>query len=109
MGYADGLSFLLSNRGSVIVRDTLAPIVGRITMDTTLVDLTDVPGVTFGDEVILIGEGNSVSITAEGIAETIGTIPYEVLCNISKRVPRVTVGMPLPVAGDKIEARSLAG
>ena len=94
VGYADGLSFLLSNRGSVIVRDTLAPIVGRITMDTTLVDVTDIPGVSFGDEVMLIGEGSSVSITAEGIAETIGTIPYEVLCNISKRVPRVTVGPP---------------
>ena len=91
VGYADGLSFLLSNRGSVIVRDRIAPIVGRITMDTTLVDVTDVPGVSFGDEVILIGEAPSVSITAEDIAETIGTIPYEVLCNISKRVPRVTV------------------
>lgn len=91
VGYADGLSFLLSNRGSVIVRDRIAPIVGRITMDTTLVDVTDIPGVSFGDEVTLIGEGASVGITAEDIAETIGTIPYEVLCNISKRVPRVTV------------------
>ena len=109
VGYADGLSFLLSNRGSVIVRDRIAPIVGRITMDTTLVDVTDVPGVSFGDEVMLIGEGASASITAEDIAETIGTIPYEVLCNISKRVPRVTVGPPHPVRSDAKEAFIPAG
>ena len=109
VGYADGLSFLLSNRGSVIVRDTLTPIVGRITMDTTLVDVTDVPGVSFGDEVMLIGEGSSVSITAEGIAETIGTIPYEVLCNISKRVPRVTVGSELPMHDKSGEALTISG
>ena len=109
VGYADGLSFLLSNRGSVIVRDTLAPIVGRITMDTTLVDVTDVPGVSFGDEVMLIGESSSVSITAEGIAETIGTIPYEVLCNISKRVPRAPVKSTLPMHDKSGEALTISG
>lgn len=109
VGYADGLSFLLSNRGSVIVRDRIAPIVGRITMDTTLVDVTDVPGVSFGDEVMLIGESLSVSISAENIAETIGTIPYEVLCNISKRVPRVSVGSPHPARADAKEASIPAG
>ena len=109
VGYADGLSFLLSNRGSVIIRDRIAPIVGRITMDTTLIDVTDVPGVNFGDEVMLMGEGASVSITAEDIAETIGTIPYEILCNISKRVPRVTVGSPLTASLDKQEAAIPAG
>lgn len=96
VGYADGLSFLLSNRGSVIVRDQFAPIVGRITMDTTLVDVTDIPDVKLGDEVILIGQSPSVSITAEGIADQIGTIPYEVLCNISKRVPKVFVSGEAP-------------
>lgn len=109
VGYADGLSFLLSNRGSVIVRDRIAPIVGRITMDTTLVDVTDVPGVSFGDEVMLIGESPSVSISAEDIAETIGTIPYEVLCNISKRVPRVSVGSPHPARAEAKEASIPAG
>ena len=109
VGYADGLSFLLSNRGSVIVRDRIAPIVGRITMDTTLVDVTDVPGVSFGDEVMLIGESPSVSISAEDIAETIGTIPYEVLCNISKRVPRVSVGSPHTARAEAKEASILAG
>ena len=78
-------------------------------MDTTLVDVTDVPGVSFGDEVMLIGEGNSVSITAEGLAETIGTIPYEVLCNISKRVPRVTVGSELPMHDKSGEALTISG
>ena len=109
VGYADGLSFLLSNRGSVIVRDRVAPIVGRITMDTTLVDVTDVPGVSFGDEVMLIGESPSVSISAEDIAETIGTIPYEVLCNISKRVPRVSVGSPHPARAEAKAASIPAG
>ncbi len=109
VGYADGLSFLLSNRGSVIVRDRIAPIVGRITMDTTLVDVTDVPGVSFGDEVMLIGESPSVSISAEDIAETIGTIPYEVLCNISKRVPRVSVGSPHPARAEAKAASIPAG
>lgn len=90
-GYVDGLSFLLSNRGSVIIRDQLAPIVGQITMDMTLVDVTDIPKIRLGDEVILIGESHSVSITSEGIADQIGTIPNEILCNISKRVPRVFI------------------
>ena len=78
-------------------------------MDTTLVDVTDVPGVSFGDEVMLIGESPSVSISAEDIAETIGTIPYEVLCNISKRVPRVSVGSPHPARADAKEASIPAG
>ncbi|MFQ5874355.1 MAG: alanine racemase [Dehalococcoidia bacterium] len=92
VGYADGLNYQLSNRGAVIVRDRLAPIVGRISMDSTLVDVTDVPEVTPGDEVILIGQSQSAAITAEQVAEQIGTIPYEILCSISKRVPRVCIG-----------------
>ena len=72
-------------------------------MDTTLVDVTDIPEVKLGDEVILIGQSQSTSITAEGIADQIGTIPYEVLCNISKRVPKVWL------SGEAIETIPLAG
>lgn len=91
IGYADGLSRLLSNNGHVIVRDHLAPIVGAVTMDMTLVDLTDIPGVQLYDEALLIGESSSHAITAEAIARQIQTIPYEVFCGISKRVPRVYI------------------
>jgi alanine racemase len=95
VGYADGLNRLLSNRGSVLVRGHQAPIVGRISMDLTTVDVTDVPGVTLGDEAVLIGEQHGEQgeerITAYDHADMIGTIPYEVLCNINARVPRVMV------------------
>jgi alanine racemase len=95
VGYADGLNRLLSNRGSVLVRGQQAPIVGRISMDLTTVDVTDVPGVALGDEAVLIGkqkgEQGEARITADDHADMIGTIPYEVLCNINARVPRVMV------------------
>lgn len=91
VGYADGLSRRLSSRGQVIVRGALAPVVGRVSMDLTLVDVTDVPGVQVGDEVILIGASGGLRITAWDHAKLAETIPYEVLCGISKRVPRVYV------------------
>jgi alanine racemase len=91
VGYADGLSRALSNRGRAIVQDQRARIVGNISMDLTLLDVTDIPGVTVGDEVILIGKSEHCSITALEIAEAIGGVPYEVLCSIGKRVPRVYV------------------
>lgn len=91
MGYADGLNRLLSNRGSVLVRGQRAPIAGRISMDHTVVDVTDTPGVERGDEVVLIGEQGADRITADELATATDTIPYEVLCAISARVPRVMV------------------
>jgi alanine racemase len=102
VGYADGLNRLLSNRGEVLVRGRRAPMVGRISMDLTIADVTDVDGVELGDEVVLIGEQkdsvqgigdrvqNQDRITAYELADLAGTIPYEVLCNISARVPRVS-------------------
>ncbi|MGB7191380.1 MAG: alanine racemase [Acidobacteriaceae bacterium] len=89
VGYADGLSRQLSSRGRVLVKGNYAPIVGRISMDLTLVDVTDVPGVQIGEEVILIGACGDRSITASDHAALAATIPYEILCNISKRVPRL--------------------
>ena len=88
VGYADGYNRQLSNRGRVIVREHYAPIVGRISMDLTLVDVTGIPGITVGDEVILLGAGEGLSVDALEHAELANSTPYEILCNISKRVPR---------------------
>jgi alanine racemase len=88
VGYADGYNRQLSNRGRVIVREHYAPIVGRISMDLTLVDVTGIPGVAVGDEVILLGVADGLSVDALEHAELANSTPYEILCNISKRVPR---------------------
>ena len=88
VGYADGYNRQLSNRGRVIVRGHYAPIVGRISMDLTLVDVTGIPGVAVGDEVILLGSCEGLSVDALEHAELANSTPYEILCNISKRVPR---------------------
>ncbi len=91
VGYADGLSRHLSNRGRVIVRNDYANMVGNVSMDLTIIDVTGIPGVEVGAEVILIGETANRKITAWEHASHSGTIPYEVLCAISKRVRRVYV------------------
>ena len=88
VGYADGYNRQLSNRGRVIVREHYAPIVGSISMDLTLVDVTGIPGVAVGDEVILLGTCDSLSVDALEHARLANSSPYEILCNISKRVPR---------------------
>jgi alanine racemase len=88
VGYADGYNRQLSNRGRVIVRDHYAPIVGSISMDLTLVDVTGIPGVAVGDEVILLGTCDGLSVDALEHARLANSSPYEILCNISKRVPR---------------------
>jgi alanine racemase len=90
-GYADGLNRLLSNRGHVLVRGQKAPIAGRVSMDQTMVDVTGIPGVAIGDEVVLIGSQGGQSIDAWDLADLTDTIPWEVLCAISARVPRVMV------------------
>ncbi|MGE0886605.1 MAG: alanine racemase [Blastocatellales bacterium] len=91
IGYADGFSRALSNCGRVIVRGSFAPVVGRVSMDLIMLDVTDVAGVELGDEVMLIGEQNGLRISAEDLAEQTGTISYEVVTGISARVPRVYV------------------
>jgi alanine racemase len=92
MGYADGLSRALSNRGEVLVGGRRAPIVGAVSMDLTMIDVTDVPGVALRDEVVVLGEQRGRHgedrITVEEIAARVGTIGWEVLCGISRRVPR---------------------
>lgn len=91
IGYGDGLLRSLSGRGEVIVRGRRAPIVGLVCMDLTMVDVTAVEGVAPGDEVVIIGSRAGESVTVEEVARRAGTIPYEVLCSISGRVPRLFV------------------
>jgi alanine racemase len=86
-GYADGFDRRLSNRGRVLVRGKSASVVGRVAMNMFMVDVTEV-GAREGDEVVLIGEQGALSITVEEIAETIGTIAYEVLARLSPRLDR---------------------
>jgi len=92
MGYADGLSRQLGNRGHVLIRGKRAPIVGAVSMDMTMIDVTDVAGAGRGDEVVVLGaqEGplGKDAIGADEVAERTGTIPWEVLTSISRRVPR---------------------
>ena len=88
VGYADGLSRQLSSRGRVIVRGDYAAIVGNVAMDLTLIDVTGIPGVEVGDEVILLGAAGARRVTVWDHASLSMTLPYEVLCGISKRVPR---------------------
>jgi len=88
-GYADGVNRALSNRGRAVVRGSFAPVLGRVSMDYTLLDVTAIAGVEVGDEVVLIGCQGAAQITAADVAELAGTIPYEILCNIGARVPRV--------------------
>ena len=92
MGYADGLSRQLSNRGHVLVRGRRAPIVGAVSMDMSMIDVTDIPGVQVRDEVVVLGaqEGplGKDTVAAEEIAQEAGTIGWEVLTSISRRVPR---------------------
>ena len=88
VGYADGLNRLLSNKGQVIINGNYAPIVGTVAMDSILIDITEVPAVKLGDEVVLIGEQGNLKISAWDVAKWSSTIPYEVLCGITARVPR---------------------
>ncbi len=88
IGYSDGVSRHLSNRGHVLIRGRRAPIVGIVCMDMVMVDVTEIQDVTVGDEAVLIGEQGHERITARDIAEWTGTISYEVLCAISSQIPR---------------------
>ena len=88
-GYADGYPRLLSNRGAVLINGRRAPIAGRICMDQMMADVTDIPGVDYESEVVLMGRSGEEIITADDIASLCGTIGYEVICGINKRVRRV--------------------
>ena len=88
-GYADGYPYTLSNRATVLLGGVRVPVVGLVTMDMIAVDVTDIPHIQVGDEVVLLGRQGDDEITAEEIAEWAGTISYEILTGISARVPRI--------------------
>jgi alanine racemase len=87
-GYADGVPRALSNKGAVLVQGRRCPIVGRVCMDWLLADVTDLPVVAPGEEAVLLGVAGTDAITADEIARHVGTIPYEILCAISRRTRR---------------------
>jgi alanine racemase len=89
VGYADGYPRLLSNRARVIVGGEYAPVVGRVSMDLTIVDVSHIRGVKVGDEVVLIGRDQGKSVDAVELARLCESVPYEILCGLSQRVPRV--------------------
>ena len=91
VGYADGYPRALSNKGSVLIKDTRCGVVGRICMDWLLADVSHLEGVEVGEEVVLLGRSDTETVTADELAEISGTIPYEILCKISKRIMRVYV------------------
>jgi len=92
IGYHDGYMRGLSNRAHVIVRGMYAPVVGRVSMDLTLIDVTNVSGVEIDDQVTLLGSQNpELKVTAEDLARIVGTLSYEVTCGVSERVPRVYI------------------
>ena len=91
VGYADGYSRGLSNKGSVIIKGKLAPIIGNVCMDQFMIDVTNIEGVETGDEVILLGSYGDVKFDADDMANILDTISYEVLCLIGRRAPRLYI------------------
>lgn len=89
IGYADGLPRSLSNKGYFLVNGKRCPIVGRVCMDLTMIDVTDLPQVKCGDEVVIIGRQKNETISAEEVAALAGTISYEIFCALTKRVTRI--------------------
>jgi len=89
VGYGDGYSRLLSNRGIMLVGGRRVPIVGRVCMDLTMIDVGQIPGVAVDEEVVILGRQGAEAVSADEIADLLGTINYEVVTAISARVPRV--------------------
>jgi alanine racemase len=103
-GYDDGVMRSLSNRGHFLVRGASVPILGRVSMDLTTLDVSDVPGASLGDEAVFLGAQDSAFQGADQVAEEAGTIPWEILCGIGSRVPRVYLR-----GGEIVEVRSRFG
>lgn len=92
IGYHDGFPSTLSNRGQMLIRGQRVPVVGRVSMDYTVIDVTDVPGTVVGDEVVLIGSSGEQRVEAEEIAHWCGILPYEVTCLLGRRISRHHIG-----------------
>lgn len=91
-GYGDGIPFEISNKGSVLVHGQHCPILGRVTMDQTIIDVTDCPEAAIGDTATLIGKNGSGEITTVAFSDLVNTISWETLCSITKRVTRIYTG-----------------
>jgi alanine racemase len=94
VGYADGYNRRLSSRGQMLVRGQRAAVVGRVCMDSTMLDVGHISGVQMGDEVVVIGKQGEAVIPADELAASLDTISYEILSGIMKRVPRVFLNSP---------------
>ena len=92
VGYSHGFRVGFSNKAHVAIRGRRCPVIGRVTMDQTLVDVGSVPGVRRWDEVTLIGKDGAIEISAAQMAHLLGTIPYEIFCSLSGRIPRIYKG-----------------
>ena len=89
IGYADGYARALSNQSRMLVNGKFAPVVGRVCMDQTMLDITDIPDVHMGDEVVVFGRQGDAVLPVEELAEKLHTINYEMTCMVAKRVPRI--------------------
>jgi alanine racemase len=89
IGYADGYGRILSNKAQVLIKGKSVPLVGKVTMDQSMIDVGHIKNVRLGDEVVLIGRQKNEEIRIEKLARLAGTIPYEILTGITSRVPRV--------------------
>ena len=88
-GYGDGIHRSLGNRGSVLIRGALAPMVGIVSMDVTMIDVTEIPGAQIGDVATIYGTDGKFSHPAHLVARSIGTVTSDLLCAVSQRVPRI--------------------
>lgn len=91
IGYADGYSRAFSNKSRVIIKGKYAPVIGNVCMDQMMADVSDIPDAAAGDSVIIMGRDGKNNVSAEELAEIAGTINYEIVCNVGKRVPRVYI------------------
>lgn len=91
IGYADGYSRAFSNKSRVIIKGKYAPVIGNVCMDQMMADVSDIPDAVAGDSVIIMGRDGKNNVSAEELAEIAGTINYEIVCNVGKRVPRVYI------------------
>ena len=89
VGFSDGYSRALSNRGEMLVKGFRCPVRGRVCMNNTMIDVTKVPSVKSGDEVVIIGTSGKENITADNIAETMNTTSTEIVTTISENLPRI--------------------
>lgn len=97
-GYYDGMRRSLANRGKALLRGRACPVIGKVSMDYTTLDITDVPGAAVGDRVTLVGRDGDACITVEELASLAGTSPYELLCGLGRRVVRIPLPRGVPAA-----------